>query len=140
MIARPLPIHGVRFHGEPGVAPVGNGDNWRMLADWWIQAESEDGELLTLKIDAGFETDLASVPRWPVVYAMFGNKARRAAILHDKLYQEKWPRDWADSMFYAAAKNEVGAATAWAMWAGVRIGGESRYTTYSNQPREEIAP
>lgn len=140
MIARPLPIHGVRFLSDPGISPRGNGDEWAMLADWSIQSESEEGELLTLTVPAGFATDLASVPRLPGAYLLFGNKARRAAILHDWLYANHWPREWADSMFYAAMANEVNKATAWAMWAAVRMGGASYYNERSNQPREEIAP
>lgn len=117
----------VRFIGEPGISPRGRGDEWVMLTDWYIQAESVEGELLTLKVPAGFTTDLASVPRIPGAYLLFGNKARRAAILHDWLYSEHWPREWADSVFYRAMANEVNKASAWAMWLAVRVGGASYY-------------
>ena len=34
-----------------------------------------------------FETDLASVPRIPIFYEMWGNRAHREAVLHDYLYR-----------------------------------------------------
>lgn len=34
-----------------------------------------------------FETDLASVPRVPIVFMMWGDRAHREAILHDYLYR-----------------------------------------------------
>jgi hypothetical protein len=55
--------------------------NWQLIAPF--QA-SIDGELLT--VPAGFKTDFASVPRIGVIYAALGNKAHRAAVLHDWLY------------------------------------------------------
>ena len=34
-----------------------------------------------------FETDLASVPRIPIVYRLWGNRAHREAVLHDFLFR-----------------------------------------------------
>uniref|UniRef100_A0A6H1ZPY4 DUF1353 domain-containing protein n=1 Tax=viral metagenome TaxID=1070528 RepID=A0A6H1ZPY4_9ZZZZ len=34
-----------------------------------------------------FETDFASVPRVPLFYAMWGDRAHREAVLHDYLYR-----------------------------------------------------
>ena len=44
-----------------------------------------DGER-TIRVPSGFETDLASVPRLPIVYDLWGNRAHREAVLHDYLY------------------------------------------------------
>jgi hypothetical protein len=38
-------------------------------------------------VPAGFETDFASVPRVPIIFEMWGNKAHREAVLHDYLYR-----------------------------------------------------
>lgn len=38
-------------------------------------------------IPEGFETDLASVPRLPIIYTIWGNRAHREAVLHDYLYR-----------------------------------------------------
>jgi len=38
-------------------------------------------------VPAGFQTDLASVPRLPFTYAFFGGRAHREAVLHDYLYR-----------------------------------------------------
>jgi hypothetical protein len=34
-----------------------------------------------------FHTDLASVPRVPIIYDMWGNRAHREAVLHDYLFR-----------------------------------------------------
>lgn len=116
------------FFGDPGISPRGAGNDYAMLAPWTFRGVSAEGELVTLTVPAGFITDLASVPRLPLAYWAFGNRARRAAILHDWLYSEGWPRDWADSMFYAAALAEgVPKAAAYAMWLAVRVGGGAYY-------------
>lgn len=129
----------IEFLGEPGISPRGRGDDWVMLTDWTFRAQSVEGELLTLTVPAGFITDLASVPRIPGAYLLFGNKARRAAIMHDWLYTRKFDREWADSAFYHAMAHEVNKASAWAMWLAVRVGGASYYAekTSSVHPETE---
>ena len=37
--------------------------------------------------DGLFETDFASVPRIPIFYEAFGNRAHREAVIHDYLYR-----------------------------------------------------
>jgi len=39
-------------------------------------------------VPARFETDLSSVPRIPVIYAIWGARAHREGILHDYLFCE----------------------------------------------------
>lgn len=38
-------------------------------------------------VSAGFETDLASVPRIPIIYSMWGDRAHREAVIHDYLFR-----------------------------------------------------
>jgi len=40
-----------------------------------------------ITIPEGFETDFASVPRLPIVYRAWGDRAHREAVLHDYLYR-----------------------------------------------------
>lgn len=40
-----------------------------------------------VEIPEGFETDLASVPRLPFIYWIWGDRAHREAVLHDYLYR-----------------------------------------------------
>jgi len=40
-----------------------------------------------IEVPEGFETDLASVPRVPIIYAMWGSRAHREAVLHDYLFR-----------------------------------------------------
>jgi hypothetical protein len=105
----------------PHVHPVSN-DQYQLdhdyratAAGWWIH------------IRAGFITDGASVPRllWRVVGHPFQGRALAAAIVHDALYQvEAIPRAEADRVFYELLiANGVSRGKAWAMFAGVRIGG-----------------
>jgi hypothetical protein len=40
-----------------------------------------------VSVPAGFETDLASVPRLIVIYELWGNRCHREAVIHDYLYR-----------------------------------------------------
>jgi hypothetical protein len=78
-------------------------------------------------VQAGFSTDLASVPR-PVVWLLprYG-RYTKAAILHDYLCHEArtglFNRNDADGIFRRAMRElEVSFARRWMMWAAVRIG------------------
>jgi len=41
-----------------------------------------------IDVPIGFETDFASVPRIPFIYAMYGGRVHREAVLHDYLYRK----------------------------------------------------
>ncbi len=72
-------------------------------------------------VPAGFRTDLASAPRW-MYYGLFGNTARKAAVVHDWLLAEGEPREDADAEFMAAMKaSGVPAWRRWPMYAAVRL-------------------
>jgi hypothetical protein len=78
-----------------------------------------------------FRTDFASVPRVIGAYLLFGGKGKRAAVVHDFLYSGgiEVSREMADAVFKEALlASGHSAFTAWAMHAGVRVGGEGRFT------------
>jgi hypothetical protein len=79
----------------------------------------------TFTVPAGFQTDLASVPRLPLVFLLAGDSARKASVVHDWLYTtHPVTRDVADAVLKEASLlTGVPKWRAWLMWAGVRIGG-----------------
>ena len=40
-----------------------------------------------IEVPAGFNTDFASVPRLPIVYMLYGDRAHRESVVHDWLYR-----------------------------------------------------
>jgi len=85
-----------------------------------------------IEVPAGFETDLASVPRIPIIYELWGNRAHREAVIHDYLYRyDSIPlvaRPIADAVFREAMKARgVSWWIRWPMWAGVCLGGWGSY-------------
>lgn len=40
-----------------------------------------------IEVPEGFETDFASVPRVPIAYTLFGDRAHRESVIHDFLYR-----------------------------------------------------
>ena len=76
-------------------------------------------------IPAGFETDLASIPRifTPLVTKL--GPWNTAAVVHDWLYQvQTTTRKDADGIFRRILKEEgVGGFKRWGMWQAVRLGG-----------------
>ena len=76
----------------------------------------------------GFLTDLASVPRIPIVYLSWGDRAHREAVVHDFLYCADcpacFPRDVVDKIFLEAMEARgVPAHIRYPMYWGVRLGG-----------------
>lgn len=61
-----------------------------------------------LEIPEGFMTDLDSVPRIPVIYAVFKGRATKSAVLHDYLVRNPnvVPKRDADTIFFYAMKEE----------------------------------
>lgn len=83
-------------------------------------------------IPKGFQTDLASVPRVPIAYMLWGDRAHREAVLHDYLYRTNSipvvTRAEADEYFKIAM---ISRGQPWRiyypMYLGVRLGGSSSY-------------
>lgn len=121
---------------------------WTLVGDFRFYS-ARLGRVIT--VPAEFVTDLASVPRLPVMYWLCGATADEAAVVHDFLYRDaSTSRADADAVLaeamgvIARQKQEtlaVSGAPAWrrflagladdarrgAMWAGVRVGGGSSY-------------
>lgn len=90
---------------------------WSLL--YPLEYLSNDGTLYI--VPAGFPTDFASVPRIPG-YALVGNRAHRAAVLHDWLIHEDImpARDAADLFLEAMESTGVPADIAALMHLAVR--------------------
>jgi hypothetical protein len=80
-------------------------------------------------VPEGFITDLASVPRLPLAYLLFGGVSNEAAVIHDFLYSGgKVTRKQADDVFCEAMKAEgVAGWRRGPMWLGVRLFGWLHY-------------
>ena len=92
----------------------------------------DSGLVGPIKVPAGFETDFASVPRVPVAYMLFGDRAHHEAVIHDYLYRmDSVPivdRETADAVFLEAMKARgKGAFVRYSMYLGVRLGGWTAY-------------
>ena len=96
-------------------------------------------------VPEGFVTDGSSVPRLPIVYWLYGGRARKAAVIHDFLYQTHiCPKAIADAVFLEAMRL-IPDLPGWArraMHQGVVLGGQSsyesgprRYTVLGNAAR-----
>lgn len=84
----------------------------------------------------GFQTDFASVPRIPLIYASFGNlaKSHGPAVVHDALLRYTLTnQETADKIFYELLKrNGLGKFKAWLMYRAVRA--------FGGLPDEHIPP
>jgi hypothetical protein len=104
--------------------------NCLIVIPTWYEIESEPESAKDR--EARFYTDFASVPRVPIFYEMWGNRAHREAVLHDYLYRiDSKPvvaRSQADSVFLEAMKS-TGKSwyLRWPMYLGVVIGGAGGY-------------
>lgn len=118
-----------RFLNRPQLEAASDFDD-----GWWVLMaalvyESDDAQR-TITVPAGFRTDLASVPRMPVIYWLVGNTSSAAAVVHDYLYTSGLvSRALADAVLREASMvTGVARWRRWLMWAGVRIGGARHYT------------
>lgn len=99
---------------------------WILDSELVYFSEITGGKII---VPSGFSTDFASVPRIPIIYLVYANRGRMAAVVHDFLYRNaSFDRATCDAIFREAlvAKGE-GVLVSWAMWLGVRIGGFFSY-------------
>lgn len=84
-----------------------------------------------IEVPKGFVTDFASVPRVPVIYTMFGDRAHHESVVHDYLYQTNLvPRGVADKVFREAMVAQGKSKfISQGMYLGVVLGGRSSYKT-----------
>lgn len=96
-------------------------DRWRLDRDVVFVSDL----IGVVRVPRGFITDFASVPRLPLAYALVGNKAQPAAVIHDWLYStHEVSRKTADAVLYEAIRAAGhGWFTGNLMWLGVRVGG-----------------
>ena len=85
-----------------------------------------------VEVPAGFETDFASVPRVPIAYSLFGDRAHREAVIHDYLYRTdsvpQVSRSKADNVFFEAMKvRGKSFFVRYSMYWGVVLGGWTAY-------------
>jgi len=108
--------------------PDDSGRQFRVL-DEFVVLCNIDRRGVVVKVPAGFDTDLASVPR--VLWSWMPPTGRylRAAIVHDWLYKTAtMPRKTADRIFHALMiRFGVGPARARLMYSAVRVGGRGAW-------------
>ncbi len=85
-----------------------------------------------ITVPVGFQSDFASVPRIPLFYTLFGDRAHRESVVHDYLYRlnavPSATRSQADDVFLEAMKcRGKGWFVRYAMYAGVCLGGLASY-------------
>lgn len=84
----------------------------------------------TFRVESGFKTDLASVPRLPFIFDYLGDIASKAAALHDGLYSapHQCSRRMADRVLMEAAiVTGTPGLKAWMLWVGVRLFGANHW-------------
>lgn len=117
-------ITGLDFHMSPGSDEI-------YILDAPLVYQSA---LLKRKVyvPPGFQTDLASVPRVPIVFWFWGGRAHREGVLHDWLYRiDSAPlvsKKVADAVFFEAMESRgKGRMVRYPMWWGVVLGGGGSY-------------
>lgn len=100
--------------------------SWQLLADLVFHSD-QLGQVFT--VPSGFTTDFASVPRIPGIFDIYGDRAHRAAALHDHLYStHEVDRETSDNLFLEAMLSTgVPHDIAETMWQGVRDFGGSHW-------------
>ena len=114
------------FLNELLIKPTSKDGEWVLLEPLRYQSKIYKG---TIEIPAGFVTDFASVPRVPVAYTLFGDRAHRESVIHDFLYTRHLVgKAKADRIFLEAMKvRKKSVFVRWAMYLGVMLGGGSAY-------------
>lgn len=117
-----------RFIGKLCMENADDTDNGKFVLTKSLIYQSDIAKE-TFIVPAGFQTDLASVPRLPIIYLLAGGTSTEAAVVHDWLYSShQVTRSMADAVLReASAVTGVPAWRRWMVWAGVRIGGASHW-------------
>ena len=117
-----------KFLTELDARLIKNDRVWKLHSP--LVYESDLLGLITVPV--GFETDLASVPRVPFIYMMWGGKAHREGVIHDYLFRSDSvpPSSYSQAngvFFEAMAVREKPVYVRYPMWWGVVIGGWTAY-------------
>jgi len=104
---------------------------WRVLEPLNFHSEKFSKHYV---VPAGFLSDLASVPRVPILWLVAGRVGNAAAIVHDWLYnygvkfKQIADRAEADEIFFEAMVDcRVPLWRAWAMFGAVRLFGAANF-------------
>lgn len=118
-------------------APLMDGGYWIVAEPLNFQSnifKYPDGKPKNYVVERGYVTDLASVPRLPIVYWLVGNRGAAAAVVHDFLYSDGMrlhmieSRGEADDVYREALLDEgISSYLADMMFWGVRTFGESHF-------------
>jgi len=107
--------------------PLHEGEDWEVLSPLMYYSNTRRKRYI---VPAGTQTDLASVPRLPLVFWLMGRRGDAAGILHDHLYGEGMrlnqieSRGEADDVFYEALLDSgVNRGLAYMMFTAVRAAG-----------------
>lgn len=104
-----------------------DGSDAKVLTDPLAYESEVAGRIFV--VPTGFSTDLASVPRLPLAYLLFGGVGDAAAVVHDYLYTtHQVSRKVADDVLIEAMK--VSGVAGWRrlpMWLAVRLFGCLRW-------------
>lgn len=128
------------------VAEAKRPDTWRLVQPlrYVTEATDDPGDLpsdlvgdisddhdvseIVIQVPAGYDSDMASIPRIfrPLIPGV--GLTRWAAVIHDVLYDHRADRKLSDNIFYEALKvSGVGWLKRQAMYWGVRSGGWLAY-------------
>jgi hypothetical protein len=113
---------------------------YTLLADLVYESDIPIKNKYVIVVPKGFVTDLASVPRFLLVYLLAGNYAKRPAIVHDYLYENGiGTKQIADRIFKEAMRaTNLPRWREELMYAGVVIGGKGKFDRLSKQVEEEV--
>jgi hypothetical protein len=135
-----------RFQRKPHIEYVGGKRPWRLVTECAYITEVPVArkvyQMGVIHIPAGYQTDLASVPRIPGVYWRVGNTAVLPAIVHDYLYEYGrvgLTRKAADEVFLEAMEDEDDPpwwTTRRIMYRAVRLGGWRGWNKYRKERPE----
>ena len=99
---------------------------YRLIAPLLYQSDIAG---VTITVPVGYISDLASIPRMPLVYRELESLADMPGVAHDFCYSTGFlDRDTADLMLKEACfLIGLPAWKVWAIYYGVRVGGGSHY-------------
>ena len=113
-------------------------DTWQVVSALRYQSQILNN---IIEVPAGFVTDFASVPRVPIVFEQFGDRAHHESVVHDWLYYTaSTSRKTADMVFLEAMKSR---GKPWwicrGMYLGVRAGGWVAWNAHrkARHPKKE---
>ena len=111
-----------KFLSNLSVELLADKNLWKLTEDLVYQSKILNKRITVKK---GFISDFASVPRIPIIYALYGDKVHRESVIHDYLYRiKKYSRCAADRVFLEAMKaRKKRFYIRWIMFLGVRLGG-----------------